>query len=172
MGLIESQAIVDYMQTDLYKGSRIARVIIEVLYVLMTIYYLKAEVTQWLTKEAEIRENERLQALKDKGGEGEPFEEKPRFERFITYLGFDYKLYQGDSLIVWILKIALGLVVLLFRWVFYFIKVTYFHLTQDFFNMLDSCSLVLSLLNIFYWFTIIFHFYLMPDNPDYIGEFE
>ena len=70
------------------------------------------------------------------------------------------------------LKIIFGLIVLIFRWIFYFIKVTYFHLTQDFFNMLDSCSLILSLINIFYWFSIVFKFYLMPDNPDYIGEFE
>ena len=55
-----------------------------------------------------------------------------------------------------ILKIVFGLIGVAFRWVFYFLKITYFHLTQDFFNMLDSCSLVLSLMNIIYWFIIIF----------------
>lgn len=55
VGMIESKVIVNYMQTDIYKGSRIARVIVEIAYILLTIYYLKAEITQWLTKEAEIR---------------------------------------------------------------------------------------------------------------------
>ena len=50
VGMIESRVVINYMQTDLYKGTRIARVIVEILYILLTIYYLKAEVTQWLTK--------------------------------------------------------------------------------------------------------------------------
>ena len=45
VGMLESKAIVDYMQTDIYKGSRIARVLIETLYIILTIYYLYAEIT-------------------------------------------------------------------------------------------------------------------------------
>ena len=67
VGKIESKAIVNYMQTNIYKGSRIARVLVEIVYILLTIYYLKAEITQWLSKEAEIREKERQERFKEKG---------------------------------------------------------------------------------------------------------
>ncbi len=67
------------------------------------------------------------------------------------------------------LKVVVGLFAVAFRWTFYFLRITYLHLTEDFFNMLDSCSLVLSLINIFYWFILISKFYTIPDDPDYIG---
>ena len=41
--------------------------LVEIVYILLTIYYLKAEITQWLSKEAEIREKERQERFKEKG---------------------------------------------------------------------------------------------------------
>ena len=41
VGVVATRVYVDYMQTDIYKGSRIARVLVEILYFLMILYYIR-----------------------------------------------------------------------------------------------------------------------------------
>ncbi len=50
VGIIYPRVLVNYMQADIYTGPRIARVIVEILYIAMVVYYMKAEITQWLRK--------------------------------------------------------------------------------------------------------------------------
>lgn len=68
-------------------------------------------------------------------------------------------------------KAIIGLIILIIRWVFYFLKVNYVYLTQSFFNLLNIVSLTLSLVSIIFWGLILFRFYQMPSSPNYIGEF-
>lgn len=74
-------------------------------------------------------------------------------------MGFSHEVFVKDSAVVKVIKLIVGAIVTLLRWIYYFLKVTYLHLTQDFFNMLDSSSLVLSILNVVYWGMIVHKFY-------------
>lgn len=89
----------------------------------------------------------------------------------MTYIGFKYDVFVEDSAIVKAIKMIIGHIILIFRWVFYLIKVTYVYILSDFFKLLNIASLSLSIASVVMWVMIIMFYYFMGDNPDYIGEF-
>ena len=89
----------------------------------------------------------------------------------MRYIGFNYEAFVADSAIIKAIKMFIGHIILLFRWVFYFIKVTYVYILSDFFKLLNIASLSLSVASVAQWIIIVNYFYSMSSQPDYIGEF-
>ncbi len=138
---------VNYMQTDIYSGSRMARILVELIYIGLVAWFIYVEMMGWLYKEAEIRDA----ANRENKLEDEEFKPRRRCERYVSYLCFNYETFAKDSAIVKAVKMIIGHFLLIFRWAFYFLKVTYKYVLGDFFIILNVGSITLSLISVAYW---------------------
>jgi len=123
------------------------RIFLEVCYLLFVIYYTIRELIhikkQW--------DRETAKEIVELGLS----ERHSRCQKFLLYIGIDYKSFRNKNIIIIFFLALLAVLVFLIKQVIKIIKVFLKHLTESLYNLVDFVSVIFSILIIVRWIRMI-----------------